>query len=59
MKNKLNRLEENQRVDELAISDENKKLIDSFIEDYISHLDSTRIGKYKYSMIRFAHLIFN
>lgn len=57
MKNKLNRLEEKQRVDSLDISDHNQKLIDDFISDYISHLDETRIGKYKYSLIRFAHLI--
>jgi len=57
MKNKLNRLEENQRVDELSISEHNKKIIDDFISDYVSHLDETRIGKYKYSLIRFANLI--
>ncbi|MDP2925338.1 MAG: site-specific integrase [Nanoarchaeota archaeon] len=57
MKNKLNRLEKEQTVSELKISENNKKLIDTFISDYISHLDNTRINKYKYSLIRFAHLI--
>lgn len=57
MKNKISRLERGETIDSLKISDNNKKLIESFISDYISHLDDTRIGKYRYSLTRFAFLI--
>jgi integrase len=57
MKNSLNKLEKNQIIDDLKISEYNKKLIEGFIKDYISHLDDGRICKYKYALVRFAYLI--